>query len=315
MAQADPLMRNFVDLMQCPVSGEMLALEPDRLVSATGSHAYGISQTGIPLFAEKFASEAGRKQALHYDRIAKAYIENLDYPHTQAYFAHLDKAFLDLLPAGDLGVAVEVCCGQGEAFDLIGERVTRGVGVDISVSMLEAAGRKFGHLPIAFVQGDATMMPLQDGIADNVFVLGGVHHVPDRDKMFREIYRILKPGGSLYFREPVSDFFLWRWIRAVVYRLAPALDHESERPLVFEETVPVLKRAGFSEPLWKTVGFWGFCLFMNSDVLVFNKLFRFVPHIRKIVDWSWAVDNFTLRLPGMSDAGLQVVCHAQKPLV
>jgi hypothetical protein len=33
---------------------------------------------------------------------------------------------------------------------------------------------------------------------------------------------------------------------------------------------------------WKTYGFLGFCLLMNSDVLIFNRLFRFIPGIRAI---------------------------------
>ena len=84
--------------------------------------------------------------------------------------------------------------------------------------------------------------------------------------------RILKPDGWLYFREPVSDFALWRWIRAVVYRLPPMLDHETERPLLYDETAPVLSASGLSLRHWTTHGFLGFCLFMNSDVLVFNRL-------------------------------------------
>src|SRR3990172_8685212 len=82
-----------------------------------------------------------------------------------------------------------------------------------------------------FVQGDATMLPLRNRTIDNVVMLGGIHHVPDRVRLFREGGRILKPGGSFCFREPLNDFALWRALRKIVYRVSNALDHDTERPL------------------------------------------------------------------------------------
>jgi hypothetical protein len=64
---------------------------------------------------------------------------------------------------------------------------------------------------------------------------------------------------------------------------------------------------------WKTYGFLGFCLLMNSDVLVFNRLFRFVPGIRGFTRLMTHIDRMTLALPGMGRAGLQVVGVAEKP--
>ena len=52
---------------------------------------------------------------------------------------------------------------------------------------------------------------------------------------------------------------------------------------------------------------------MNSDVLVFNRLFRFVPGIRGIARAFAGLDRLTLRIPGLGRAGLQVVGVARKP--
>ena len=148
---------------------------------------------------------------------------------------------------------------------------------------------------------------------DSVFMLDGIHHVNDRPKLIGEVARILKPGGAFYFREPENDFFLWRWLRSVIYRLSPALDHETERPLTYQETVPVLAAAGLNCSTWKTHGFAGFCLFMNSDVLVFNRLFRFIPGIRLITRASIVLDRWIVSLPPLRHAGLQVIGVAVKP--
>ncbi len=75
----------------------------------------------------------------------------------------------------------------------------------------------------------------------------------------------------------------------------------------------MLAAAGLNCLTWKTYGFAGFCLFMNSDVLVFNRLFRFIPGIRSITRASIALDRWTVSLPPLRRAGLQVIGVAVKP--
>lgn len=302
----------WLSVLACPATREPLVESGGSLVNRSGTHAYPVSPAGIPLFAADRLSADAQRQRAHYDAVADAYIENLGYPHTQEYAAYLDRELLQEISAPALEVCAELCCGRGEALRLLGPRIRRGLGIDVSERMLEAAAR---DLPgFAFTQGDATRLPLADAVLDAVFMLGGIHHVNDRRALFGEVFRVLKPGGRFYFREPLSDFLPWRALRAVVYRLSPALDYETERPLREAQTVPVLAEAGFVLRTWKTRGFLGFCLFMNSDVLVFNRLFRFVPGIRAITRLAARADDLTVRLPGLSRAGLQVIGVAEKPL-
>jgi SAM-dependent methyltransferase len=302
-----------LDLLRCPVSGAAL-VEADGGLAATDAvgTVYAITGSGIPLFAKELLSNEGRTQEAHYDHVAQSYLANLRYPHTLEYTAYLDAALLKVVERSHLGTVAEICCGRGEAFGLLGGEIGRGVGVDISVSMLEAALHEHRSPNLCFVQGDATILPLASNSFDSVFMLGGIHHVNDRNRLFGEISRVLRPGGMFYFREPVSDFALWRWIRAVIYRVSPALDSETERPLRNSDTVPVLEEAGLKPIAWRTHGFLGFCVFMNSDVLVFNRFFRFLPGIRVLTRYSARVDEWILHLPGLGRAGLQVVGVAQK---
>jgi SAM-dependent methyltransferase len=260
-------------------------------------------------------SEDGRRQQQHYDRIAADYLDNLTYPHTQEYLAYLDRAFLELVDARPLGTTAEVCCGAGEAFDLLGARVGLALGADVSVVMLEAARRRHRGPNRVFVQGDATRLPLADGAFDTVVMLGGIHHVNDRAALFREVARILKPGGRFYWREPADDFFVWRWLRRVVYRLSPTLDAETERPIQRRETEHALVGAGFAIERWRTLGFVWYCALMNSDVLVVARLWRFIPGIRRLTRWATHVDEWCLRAPGLGDAGVVAIGCARKPAV
>jgi len=303
----------FLDLLRCPQSGLPLTLQGDALVSADGAHRYRVTASGIPLFAEHFLSPGAEIQRRHYNKIAAAYTANLEYPHTQEYLAYLDQVTLDAIGEGDLGTLAELCCGRGEALTLFGGRIRRYVGIDISENMLQATRVLHNRRDALFVQGDATRLPIESGTVDTVAMLGGIHHVPARAQLFAEIARILRPGGRFLYREPVSDFVLWRALRAVIYRVSPMLNHETERPLVYEETVPVMERAGLRSLHYRTYGFLGFCLFMNSDVLFFNRLFRLLPGIRAITRASARLDQAILGLPGLGRAGVQVVGIAEKP--
>ena len=63
---------------------------------------------------------------------------------------------------------------------------------------------------------------------------------------------------------------------------------------------------------WRTCGFIGFCLLMNSDVLIFNRLFRFIPGVRSMARLAGRIDAGCLSLPFLRRAGLQVIGAARK---
>jgi SAM-dependent methyltransferase len=196
------------------------------------------------------------------------------------------------------------------AYELLADRIDCAVGVDVSLQMLKIARTR--HPRFLVVQGDATKLGLRDSFADAVLIHGGIHHVPDRVALFQEVRRILKPGGRLYFYEPVDDFWLWRAIRKVVYRVSPALDHRSEEPLRKSKTFAELAEAGLKPVEWRPRGLLGFCLFMNSDVLVVNRLFRFLPGIRAVTRAAGRFDDWLVHNAGLEACGLVVLGSAQR---
>lgn len=312
-AKAHPKKSIPVSFLRCPASGLPLAERDGALISANGHNRYRISAEGIPLFAEQEISEEGRIQQAHYDGMAVQYLKNLEFPHTKVYIAYLDNALHEAAAQAQFDSVAEICCGRGDALRLYGDRIGRGIGVDVSLNMLTAAASEVSDDGVKFVQGDATNLPLADHTFDTVIMLGGIHHVNDRVALFSEIARILKPGGKFLWREPLDDFLPWRAIRKVIYWISPDLDEKTESPLRYAETRKTLEEAGLNLSRWETYGFLGFCFFMNSDVLVFNRLFRFVPAIEVITRAAVRLDDWTRQLPGFRDWGLQVVGMASKP--
>lgn len=67
---------------------------------------------------------------------------------------------------------------------------------------------------------DGTELPFEDGTFDLVFSRYVLEHVPDAGGFLREVYRVLKPGGSFLFLTPNK----WHYV-AIVSRCTPHTFH------------------------------------------------------------------------------------------
>ena len=70
--------------------------------------------------------------------------------------------------------------------------------LDYSPDMMKQAKEKAERLRlknVTFRQGDVGTLPYEDGSFDIVLSLNGFHAFPDKEAAYREIFRVLKPGG------------------------------------------------------------------------------------------------------------------------
>jgi len=93
---------------------------------------------------------------------------------------------------------LEIGCGLGTDLFQFARQGARVVGLDLTVRGVSLARRRFRmeDVPGEFLTGDAENLPFADGQFDVVYSFGVLHHTPDTGKAFREIHRILKPGGE-----------------------------------------------------------------------------------------------------------------------
>lgn len=94
-------------------------------------------------------------------------------------------------------------CGCG--FDtflagLMAGQSGRAVGIDLTAEMLEvarSASEAFKGGNVEFREGSVEQLPFEDGYFDLVLSNGVLNLIPDKQKAFQEIARVLRPEGAL----------------------------------------------------------------------------------------------------------------------
>lgn len=137
---------------------------------------------------------------LYWDRFAPLY-DNL---HKNIYEPH--EYFLDRLSELRPSSVLEVGCGAGRMLRHIRHKFGRELklcGVDISVNMLEEAGKRCGNEDTTFIMGSAASLPFKDTRFDVIFTSGVLMYLTraDIESAISEFERSLTAGGHVILLE------------------------------------------------------------------------------------------------------------------
>jgi arsenite methyltransferase len=114
---------------------------------------------------------------------------------------------------------VDIGSGAGTDLLLAAQHIGaagRATGIDMTADMREraqAGARLCGLTHVDVIEGDATALPLDDASVDVVMSNGVLNLVPEKERAFAEIARVLRPGGRLQIADIVTGVELSEAIR------------------------------------------------------------------------------------------------------
>jgi SAM-dependent methyltransferase len=146
--------------------------------------------------------------------------------------------FDHLTPLPAQSRVLELGSGPGQLWAQSLQRVPPGWDVtlsDLSPGMVEEARGNLRHSnhPFTFAVIDAQAIPYGDGSFDAVIANHMLNHVPDRQRAFREIRRVLRPGGRLYAATTGQSHL--RELVHLVARIDPALPFQDGVAFTLED--------------------------------------------------------------------------------
>ena len=101
---------------------------------------------------------------------------------------------------------LDLGCGWGRVLKPVLDRKAFAIGLDISENMLKLSREHLannGHPPV-LLRGDGTALPFKENSSDMVYSMLVLQHLSKKngEEVFKEIHRVLRPGGVAYVRIP-----------------------------------------------------------------------------------------------------------------
>ena len=167
--------RRLVDMI--PGDDAALALDRERLGAVKQARA-GRAQAYF------------RKNAARWNEIRKLYVAE----------AEVEKALLEAMPMEGVGDFLDIGTGTGRILELFGDKVERGLGIDLSREMLALARanlERAGRRNCRVRHGDMYKLPVPSASFDAVAIHQVLHYADDTAAAIAEAARVLRQGGRL----------------------------------------------------------------------------------------------------------------------
>lgn len=204
-----------------------------------------------------------------WNLVAEGYIDE-----TAPLLSHYARDALELARLAPRERVLDVAAGPGTLSLLAAERGAHVTAVDFSTDMLAILRRRAAAPGLERIEthvANGQSLPFADDSFDAAFSMFGLMFFPDRDVGFRELRRVLRPGGRALVSSwtPVEQVPLYAALFEIIGTLLPDLPMGNERqPLadagIFREE---MSAAGFEAVEIRTVAhrlekpsvhaFWG----------------------------------------------------------
>lgn len=120
------------------------------------------------------------------------------------------------------------------------------IGVDMTEEMIQkarATASKYSYKNVEFRLGEIENLPVEDNSVDAIISNCVINLSPDKEKVFRETYRVLRPGGRIMISDLVTEGELPEEIRKSFDAWACCVAGALEK----NQYLNTIKGAGFQE--------------------------------------------------------------------
>jgi len=136
--------------------------------------------------------------------------------------------------------------GSGSGFDcfLAAKKAKRVIGIDVTEEMITKSrelAERYGYRNVEFIHGEIEHLPIEDDTIDVIMSNCVINLSPDKEKVFSEAYRVLRPGGIIV----VSDHVLKGELPEAVKTDPDAWCNCIAGAMKKEDYLRLIKNAGF----------------------------------------------------------------------
>jgi SAM-dependent methyltransferase len=149
-------------------------------------------------------------------------------------------------------VVLDAGCGMGRYLRIAAESPAKLiVGLELSRAVAAARELTAGLTRVAVLRGDLLRLPFAPASFDVIYSLGVIDHTPDPRATFRELARLLKPGGQIVVWVYPRERAIVEWVMDLERAISTRLPIGVLEPLC-HLLAPIggLKRALLSSPKW-----------------------------------------------------------------
>lgn len=188
---------------------------------------------------------------------------------------------------------LEIGCGTGAWTRLVAKLPVTVTAMDLSEDLLTVARGHIRSGRVRCIQGDAEAIPAPDCTFDYVCGVSILHHL-DLTVALREVYRVVKPGGKIWFSEP----------------------NMCNPQILLQKNIPLLKRWAGDTPTETAFVRWTLRRalervgFHAVTVAPFDFLHPRVPP--GMVRWVDRLGTLLERIPFVREIAGSLLIHAQK---
>ncbi len=160
------------------------------------------------------------------------------------------------------------------------------IGVDMTDNMLELANKnkeKMGVTNVEFRKGEIENLPVEDNRIDVIISNCVINLSPDKDAVFQEAFRVLKPGARFTVSDMVTEGEFPEQLRQNINAWSGCITGALDQNVYLEK----LRQVGFSEVMIESRNSYGL-----EDLDQLDAVSR--EAIAKEVDWSIVPDDVRL---------------------